>query len=118
MSTTHPIAVVDTNVLLDIYSCHDLVGSFDLAHQSLGDGVLGDPSFLYRRERARSSLLLAVYLDRIKATTCSLNAEPIAMMLRSAPPMGGGLDLRSDFTTFVVYFVKDHVLSDWQPMMV
>lgn len=32
--------------------------------------------------------------------------------------MGGGLDLRSDFTTFFVYFVKDHVLPDWQPMMV
>lgn len=50
-------AVIDTNVMLDIYSAADW-------HQEYERGALGDidgPRALYRRARARDSLLLAMY---------------------------------------------------------
>lgn len=117
MTNRPPVAVVDTNVLLDIYSCHDLVRSFDRA-QTMAEGARADPSFAYRLNRARESLLLAEHFHRLMASTCSLNAEPIALMQRCAPPAAGGLDLRSDFTTFFVHFVREHVLAGWKPMVV
>jgi hypothetical protein len=110
-------AVTDTNVLLDIYSCHDLSTAYDQAYARLGGGAVDDLAVVYRRARARESLLLAMHFNKVKAATCSLHFEPLDLLTRRAPPAPGGATLESDFTTVFIYFVKDYVLPDWTTQM-
>jgi hypothetical protein len=111
------LAVLDTNVFIDIHSCHDLKGTFDRLHSSLGDAAIDEPVVEYRLRRARESLLLAMYLNKISATTYSLHNEAVELLMLKAPPSPGGHAMESDFTTVFVHFVKDYVLPDWSPTM-
>jgi hypothetical protein len=53
-------AVIDSNVLLELYSVHDIVRAPETQVQD-------------RINRARESLLLAIYLDQTSATTYGLS---------------------------------------------
>lgn len=111
------VAITDTNVLLDIYSCHDLTTTYNEAHGRLGTAARDDLAVVYRRARARESLLLATYYNKVKATTYSLHSEVLDLLLKRAPPAPGGETMESDFTTIFLSFVKDYVLPDWNPTM-
>lgn len=60
MASDHPrvSAILDTNVLMDLYSCHELIRTYDQA------GITAHSrEAVYRRARARGALLLAVFLS-------------------------------------------------------
>jgi hypothetical protein len=106
-------AVMDTNVMLDIYSCHDLANTYSEAQARRGSVALDDRPMVYRRARARESFLLALCLDKIGATTYSLHFELVALLTARAPPAPGGQTIESDFTRFFVAFVKERLLPHW-----
>jgi hypothetical protein len=106
-------AVTDTNVLLDVHSCHDLASTYDRLHVGLRDAARDDPAFVYRVARARESLLLGIHFHNVKAATYSLHFEPVDLLAKRAPPAPGGATIESDFTTQFIHFVKEYVLPDW-----
>jgi hypothetical protein len=110
-------AVVDTNVVLDVYSCHDVAKRYDEVHSRLGIAAVDEASVVYRRTRARESLLLAIYFNKIGASTFSLHHESVELLTTRVPPAPGGQTLESDFTTVFLYFVKDYVLPEWESHM-
>src|SRR5580704_11789456 len=79
--------------------------------------ALDDPSIVYRRARARESLLLAMHFHKVKAQTYSLHSEVLYLLLKRVPPAPGGQTTESDFTTVFLYFVKDYLLPDWDTQM-
>jgi hypothetical protein len=102
-------AVVDTNVILDIFSCHDL----DATYTRLGAAAaIDDRNARYRRARVRGSMLLAMYLNASRATTYSLHAEAVAKLTEKAPPKDTTSFLPA-FTTEIVHFIKDRLFSEW-----
>ena len=101
-------AVVDTNVLIDIFSCHDLN---QLLMQLGEDGFL-DRNAIYRRARARESLLLAIHLHSLGAKTYSVY-EPARLMERIVDPEAVQ-SLETHFTTHVLHFVRDYILQNWE----
>src|SRR5262245_16783308 len=106
-------AVLDTNVLLDIYSGHDLLAAYD----NLGTEQPNAPELVFRRARARDGLLLASYLHKQRLTTCSLDNE-FKNGLRMLAPPTQITDFKCHFTTFFVWFVKDHIFPDWNAAFV
>ncbi len=96
-------AVVDSNVVLELYSIHDIARAPAASKQA-------------RVDRARDSLLLAIYLDQIGATTYSLS-EAIEVTRQRVPsdtrPEEGDRFYELLFTTFFIWFVKEVVLSRW-----
>jgi hypothetical protein len=107
MSNDTPIAVLDTNVMLDVYSCHDL------ANEYRKGGDVAGPEATYRRARARESLMLAIYLHSIRATTYGLHHEVPRMLTEMVDPAAHGA-WENHFTTLFVHFVKDEVLFGWR----
>ena len=106
VSTESIVAVVDTNVMLDVYSCHDLEGEYDKG------GDIAGPNATYRRARARESLLLAIYLHAIRAMTYGLHHELPRKLTEMVDPAAHGTWV-NHFTTLFVHFVKDDVLFGW-----
>lgn len=102
------IAVVDTNLLLDLWSCHDMWAAYE--KEPHGD----TPAHLYRRVRAREALLLAMHLHRIKAGTWSLRTEAIDL-LRKNVPTHASREFKTHFTTLFSHFVMSEILQDWSP---
>jgi hypothetical protein len=108
-----PDFIVDTNVWLDIHSCHDVSENFDALHAQIGDAAIDDPAITYRLARARDAALLAMYFHKIKATTMALTHEAIELLRRRSPPAPGGSDLRADFTRAFAHFVHPFCLRRW-----
>ncbi len=102
------LAIVDTNVFLDVYSCNDLAG---LYNDPSWNAALDEHPALYRRARARDSLLLAMHLHEQGATTNGLHSEQLARLEAVSPPAGESLS--SHYTHIFIHFVKDHVLPGW-----
>jgi hypothetical protein len=110
-STPQPkfVAVVDTNVILDTHSVHDVMGAYDKRFSDRDA-----PELVFRRGRARESLLAMIYLNKIKATTFSLHSELLDQLTKVAPPDATpGTVFEADFTRMFIWFVKDYVLPDW-----
>jgi hypothetical protein len=109
------VAVIDTNALVDAYSCHDVLAAIDEASKRGGKAkVVADPNVRYRCQRAKEALLLGAYLHRAGATTWSLHSEPVELLTRRVPP--GATDthgLELAYTTVFLHFVKDHVMTAW-----
>lgn len=107
--------VVDTNVFLELHSCHDLTKIVNRRHAGRTDpttDVIDHPDVRYRIVRAREAVLFAIHLDRIGATSWSLRTEPVAKLAEYVPP-GGNASMELHFTQAFIYFVKDHVLGNW-----
>ena len=112
LDKTDFVAIVDTNVLLDIFSCHDLSTLYDrLGH---ADVAAYDPQATYRRARVRDSLLLAMYLHNRGATTFS-PYEARTIMVARVPPSAVDT-FENHYTTIIVNFVKDQLLSRWRAL--
>lgn len=95
-------AVVDTNVVVELYSCHDIARASADSKQD-------------RIDRARDSLVLAIYLDQVRATTYVLY-EAIEINRQRVPPGPIPDSYELLFTTLFIWFVKDRVLARWQPI--
>src|SRR5665213_2178653 len=102
-----PIAVLDTNVVLEAISCVDLVKLYN-NHPDI-DPTGPEPTL--RRQKARESLLLSIHLNSIKATTYSI-FEPMRIAGREVDP-----NAHSEFENHAMiiwtHYVKDNVLPDW-----
>jgi hypothetical protein len=111
------VAVLDTNVKLDIYSCHDVLRTVEQeVAKSAGAPLLAleQPRVTYRFARARESLLLAMYLHARSAKTFSLHHELVDRITTRVPPARrGGESFESEFISTFLHFVKDYVLPDW-----
>jgi hypothetical protein len=123
-------AVLDTNVMLDVYACHDILDAHEKAverftqapelHTSLGDlDILRDPKIQFRLLRARESLFLAMHLHKTRATTFSLRGEFETKLKDLAPLEPAGTDVRRPlYTGTFVNFVYDALFFDWNASMV
>jgi hypothetical protein len=100
-------AVVDTNVLLEIFSAHDVLEA-DVEHAWQVDR----PKPLRRRARARDALLLAMCLHRIGARTYSLRGELTALIQARVPP--GSIDDRIDYVDVFRGLVRPTALWGWK----
>jgi len=115
-------AVLDTNVLLDVFSLHDLNAQyerlgmgFDEQGQPVGAERANDRPAVYRRSRARESLLLAIHLHKIAATTYSLT-EPITIIGERVDPSKQET-FETHFTTHAIHFVTQRILPRWRAAM-
>jgi hypothetical protein len=100
-------AVLDTNVLLDIYSAHDLLEKVNCERPE-------EKIVAYRKARAKNSLLLAIQFHQTRATTYNLHAEVVSQIQKFAPPDPGPEKASYTlFTTMFFHFVKDYLLGGW-----
>ena len=106
------IAVLDTNVILDILSCHDLMQEYE----ELGEGAVDQEPMVYRRARARESLLLCMHLHGSWSDTLSLH-EALDQLMAKAPPGQLATSFETAFTTIFIWFVKDYVLPRWEMLV-
>ena len=100
-------AVVDTNVIADIYTFRDVIISneihmLDLEHSEAR----------YRRARTRDGLLLAYLLHEQGMLTYGLRQEAVDKTLELAPPDILD-DIKVAFTYGFLYFVKGRILGGW-----
>lgn len=106
MKKSATTAIVDTNVILDIFTVNDLVGAY---------AKRDDSESLFRRVRIRESLLLAWYLRSIGATTRSLQNEVTRLMVKRAPPESTTIESR--YPNVMVNFVRPYVLDRWNVLL-
>ena len=85
-ATRKVVAVLDTNAFLDVYSCHDVLRDYEALYTNLGQAAAEDPKCVYRRARARESLLLAIYLHQLQGATVTLQDELLKQLEGAAPP--------------------------------
>ena len=102
-------AAVDTNVVLQIYSCHDI----EVAYGEVDQATLAMPETAHRRRRVRAAVLLTIYFDETSAITYTLASEPLAVLVANVQP-NDATAFRTHFTTSFVRFVKDGLLSRWR----
>lgn len=104
--------VIDTNVLLELYSIHDVSQLYDRLHAAHGDAAEFLPEVSYRRTRAAEALQLAVALHETSATTFVLVNEGIRLLTARVPPAVRTVELI--YTQLFVQYVKDYALSNWR----
>jgi hypothetical protein len=116
VGSVKPIAVIDTNVLVDLYSWHDYLRHIEQKIAwVLANPKLDDPITVMRRARAGEALLLAIYLNKIRAVTFSIS-EAVTMMGVLVPANAKG-SAPLNFTKTFIYFVVDELLSGWTQQM-
>jgi hypothetical protein len=95
------VAVVDTNVLMDLYTL-----------KGLDDAITAGNGLPYRRERARTAIWLFEALHERRASTLSAQSEAGRIVQRLAPPTSDA------WAPFVIYHVKDRLLFDWDAKII
>lgn len=103
------VAVVDTNVMLEITSCHDV---FDAATELGVEGARSE-AMTYRFGRMRESLILAMHLHREGLTTASLWESLVRLSDEDVVPPGDQRCPKVHYTTMMAHFVRDELLSGW-----
>ena len=97
--------------MLDIYTCADLADEYTRPTVA----VESDTS-VYRRARARESLLLAIHLHASKQDSWSLPNESLSLLLRRADRTKLD-DPKLHFTLIFVNYTKDSALAGWNPRL-
>jgi hypothetical protein len=103
--------VIDTNVILELYSIHDLMRDFEESHAKKGEAAAADPRVRFRRLRMADSLALAIALHEKRETSFQLVTEAIEMLVREVPPDSDGFE--RSWVQFFLYYTKDFCLADW-----
>jgi hypothetical protein len=102
--------VLDTNVMKEILSIHDL--SREIEGAGGGAAALQSPKVAHRIGRAKYSTLLGWVCSVRSWTTLSLLDEMLEILTRDVPP-----DERSSVNTgatkILIHFVKELVLKNW-----
>jgi hypothetical protein len=101
------VAVLDTNVVVDIFSVHD----YNEVAKRLGPQGLEMPDAQWRRARARMALLFAMQMHATGSRTYSLHREILTILQKCVPPTSQ--TFMNAYTRIVVNFVKDFVLPHW-----
>jgi|GEM_PF-3547858 len=111
-----PIAILDTNVIVDLYSWHDWLDHFEPKYSYASVLVdKSDAKSRYRIRRPREALLLAIHLHQIGAVTFSLS-ESVRMINKLVNPDAVG-DPKKAFAQTFLYFVKPTLLGNWKDGM-
>jgi hypothetical protein len=111
-----PVAVLDTNVIVDFLSCHDYLTKLQPALETKGDDAWLDPQVAYRLVRARDALLLAIHFADTGATTFGSHGELSRTLEARVPPApgeDGGKDWLLDYLTQSIHLVMAIVLQGW-----
>lgn len=106
-------AIIDTNVLVDLYSCSDLLHEYESLGQADLAKAMQTPKAIWRRARARESLLLGWHFHTIGAQTFHLVTEQIEILMRPEVAKPGQGSFTGAFATIFINFVKERVLSEW-----
>lgn len=85
-------------------------------YAELGEGAVDQEPMVYRRARARESLLLCMHLHGSWSDTLSLH-EALAQLMAKAPPDQLASSFETAFTTIFIWFVKDYVLPRWEMLV-
>jgi len=101
-----PVAVIDTNVIINIFGCFHVSRHYDEPGMSAEH-----PKSTYRRDRARQALLLAQHLHNTKATTFNIY-EPMTIVVREVNPEASDT-FEHHYTRIFANYIKDTVLPDW-----
>jgi hypothetical protein len=105
--------LLDTNVMLEIYSVGDLLSIGDKLRTP--EAALRSPEYGYRLLRARHSTLLAWWLAKHRRIVGLLGNEVVDQLTRIAPKPGDGQDGTSYiFTTAIIHVVMPLVLRGWR----
>jgi hypothetical protein len=105
-------AVLDTNVLHDIFSCHDVFNMYEKVGEDETDGAYA----VYRRDRVGGSLVLAMHLHNMGGKTFSLRGEPLRKLLENVDPNADD-DFRTHYVKMFLGFVRPRLLGNWYPGM-
>lgn len=98
--------VVDTDVLIDLFSCHSIVEAWN-------HGAAVDPTVLGKRcTRARDALLVASALHNNKTRTYSLRAQWLNVLEQRVPPSVN--DIPAFFARVVHLYILPTLLPDWR----
>jgi hypothetical protein len=100
-------ALIDSNVMLEIVSCVDM----SKAYNESGLDPEG-PEATLRRQKARESLLLSMYLNKTSARTFSL-FEATRITVREVAPQATGTFANHAMVIWA-HYIKDAVLPDWE----
>jgi hypothetical protein len=111
-SPARPDAVLDTTVSLTIYSWHDLLGANAIADGRSSNAGLMDPAVRFRAQRARTALLLTLFLDQRSWTTIGPLNELRPTLEKVASPKAPVR--KSNYTQVFLYFIKDKLLPRWR----
>jgi len=102
-----PVAVLDSNVILDAVSCVHMV-----QHYEKNSGIdPAAPESVFRRQKAREAILLSIHLHNSRATTYSL-FEATRVTMREIPPDADDR-FENQALRIWAHYVKDTVLADW-----
>jgi hypothetical protein len=103
--------VLDTNVMKEILSVHDLLRSGDTVATSVE--ALQSPVVAYRIGRAKYSILLA-WVCAVRAYwTANLPDETLRRLLTDVPPEDKH-SVETGATQIIIHFVVEQVLHGWQ----
>lgn len=104
--------VMDTNVLLAIASLHDVLEEVEKSSAASWEAAaLESDDIRYLLQRAQDAILLAWTLHERKLRPFLLAYEAKELLPRRVPE---GLTEKNMYTTIVVNFVFEHVLSDME----
>jgi hypothetical protein len=115
--------VLDTNVMLDLYSCHD----YEEAMEKLGGELvapINDPRLVYRRQRARDALLLGIWMHHTRQASNTLNEAIVQLKINVKTEKDVDLNKETpeerirriylfNFTSIFMSFVTKAVLGEW-----
>lgn len=104
-------SVLDSNVVVEIWSIHDLTKVYDDAHALSPAAAAADPDVRYRRQRIADGLRLAVALHETSAKTFVLIDECIRLTEERVPPTASTFE--REWIQIFSHFVKEHVLPRW-----
>ena len=99
----HPVAVIDTNVIVAMYTVADITGSIERREPPEKQH--------WRLLRAREALRLAILLHERGAVTFSLHNEPLEMIQKLVPQVP---NVTFAYTELFVRFVYPNLLSGWR----
>jgi hypothetical protein len=103
MFLRRPIAVIDTNVIVALFTCADIVGAVDR-------NELPDRQY-WRLIRAREALHLGIYLNSQDSLTVDLHNEAIDKIRELVPPVA---DVTWAYTHLFSNFVYPELLPAWR----
>jgi hypothetical protein len=106
--------VLDTNVLLELYSIHDLTKLYAAEFEKHGETAEERALVLYRRQRAAYTLGLAIALHERSFTTFQLGGESLRILSDRVPPDEDSLE--AIYVQLFLYYVKDYCLANWNPV--
>ena len=109
-----PNAVLDTNVLVAIYSWHDFTDAARSVLSSEPAATLEHHEIQFRAQRARAAFSLALFLDERSWITQSPLNEVGRILTGKVPPSGGDRAAEVNHVKLYIYFIKDLLLPSWQ----